>query len=162
MELYPWIVFVHAVTILLFFVAHGASMAVALRLKKEQDPERIRALLDLSRFSLGTSAVVLVIVGLLTGIAAGFLGGWWGSLWIWTSLVLFLAVGMAMTPMVASRLNAMRAAAGMGVPGSKKERQPPNDAELRRLVDAWNPVPIAAIGLGSFVVILWLMMAKPI
>lgn len=161
MELYPWIVFVHAVTILLFFIAHGASMAVALRLKQEQDPERVRALLDLSRFSLGTSAVVLVIVGLLTGIAAGFLGGWWGSLWIWISLLLFLAVGIAMTPMVAARLNAMRAAAGLEVPGSKAERQPPNDAELRRLIDGWNPVPIAAIGLGSFVVILWLMMTKP-
>jgi uncharacterized membrane protein len=161
LDLYPWIVFVHAATILLFFIAHGASMAVALRLRREQDPDRIRALLDLSRFSLGTPAVVLVVLGLLTGIAAGFLGGWWGSLWIWISLVLFMAVGIAMTPMMAARLNAMRSAAGLAVQGAKEAPPPPDDAELRRLIDAWNPVPIAVIGIGSFVVILWLMMEKP-
>lgn len=66
-----------------------------------------------------------------------------------------------MTPMVASRLNAMRTAAGIATPGAKEEPAPSNDAELRQLIDAWNPVPIAAIGLGTFVVILWLMMVKP-
>lgn len=38
----------------------------------------------------------------------------------------------------------------------------PEDAEeMRRLIDAWNPVPIALIGFFGFVVILWLMLAKP-
>lgn len=161
MDLYSSIVFVHAVTILLFFVAHGASMAVALRLKQEENPERIRALLDLSRFSLGTSAVVLVVVGLLTGIAAGFLGGWWGRLWIWISLVLFLGVGIAMTPMVATRLNRMRVAAGLPAAGSKDPPRPADDAELRRLLHEWRPFPIAAAGLSAFIVILWLMLEKP-
>lgn len=32
---------------------------------------------------------------------------------------------------------------------------------MRRLIDAWNPVPIALIGLFGFVVILWLMLVKP-
>ncbi|MCV0402106.1 MAG: DUF2269 family protein [Chloroflexi bacterium] len=163
MDLYPWVVFIHAATVLLFFIAHGASMAVAFRLKHEQDPARVRALLDLSRFSLGVPTIVVVLIGLATGIAAGFMGGWWGSGWIWVSLVLFLGVGIAMTPLVTFRLYPIRAAAGMTKPDAKADEvAPPEDPdELRRLIAAWNPLPVAVIGLASFVVILWLMMAKP-
>ena len=60
MDLYPWIVFVHAACMLLFFIAHGTSMAVAFRVKRENDPNRLRALLDLSRASLGPAAGVVV------------------------------------------------------------------------------------------------------
>lgn len=30
-----------------------------------------------------------------------------------------------------------------------------------RAADAWDPMPVAVIGLAAFVFILWLMMAKP-
>jgi len=29
MDLYPWIVFIHVASVLLFFIAHGVSMTVA-------------------------------------------------------------------------------------------------------------------------------------
>ena len=162
MDLYGWIVFVHAATILLFFVAHGTSMAVAFALKRESDPARVRALLDLSRASIGRPAIVLVVVGLLTGIAAGFMGGHWGRLWIWISLVLFVAIGGAMTPMASLRIQPIRTAAGMATSGPKPTTAQPEDpAEMRRLIAAWNPVPLAAMGLTGFVVILWLMLVKP-
>lgn len=163
MELYPWIVFIHVAAVLLFFIAHGASMAVAFRLKREEDPARVRALLDLSRYALGTPTVVVVLIGLGAGIAAGFMGGWWGELWIWISLVLFLAIGLAMTPLVAFRLNPIRVAAGMPPQPEKKDAVVPIEdaAELRRQLDAWQPLPIAIVGLGGFLVILYLMMAKP-
>ena len=48
MDLYPWIVFLHVVGVLLFFIAHGTSMAVGFRLKRERDPARVRALLELT------------------------------------------------------------------------------------------------------------------
>ena len=162
MDLYPWVVFIHATTILLFFIAHGTSMAVAFALKRESDPARVRALLDLSRFSLGAPAWGLVLVGLATGILAGFLGGHWGRLWIWLSLVIFVAIGGAMTPMASLRLQPIRTAAGMGTSGPRPtEAQPEDPAEMRRLLTAWNPLPLAAMGLTGFVVILWLMLAKP-
>ena len=163
MDLYPWIVFLHASTILLFFIAHGASMAVAFRLKREQDPARVRALLDLSRSALGVPTIVVVTTGLLSGILLGFLGGWWGELWIWVSLVLFVGVALAMTPLVAGRLNPIRAAAGMPpIPIKAGQDAPPEDPEeLRRQLDAWNPIPAAVAGLGAFLVILYLMMVKP-
>ena len=154
MDLYGSVVFAHAATVLLFFIAHGTSMAVAFKLKQETDPDRVRALLELSRFSLGAPAIAFVLIGLATGILAGFMGGWWGSLWIWASLILFVLVGGLMTPLATQRLQRIGAAAGLGDARADPE-------ELRRQLDAWNPLPIAAMGLTAFLVILWLMLAKP-
>ena len=164
MELYGAVVFVHAATILLFFVAHGTSMAVAFALKRETDPARVRALLELSRLSLGAPAIALVTVGFLSGVLAGFLGGHWGRLWIWISLVLFVAIAGAMTPLATMRLGPIRAAAGMPTAGggTTTEVTAENPDEMRRLIRAWNPVPIAVLGLSGFLVILWLMLTKPI
>ena len=162
MDLYGAVVFVHAATILLFFVAHGTSMAVAFAIKRETDPARVRALLDLSRLSLGVPAIVLSVVGVLSGVLAGFLGAHWGRLWIWLSLVLFVVIAGAMTPMASLRLQPIRTAAGMATGGPRPTEAGPEDpAELRRLLDRWNPVPVAAVGLTGFLVILWLMLAKP-
>ena len=162
MDLYGAVVFVHATTILLFFIAHGTSMAVAFALKRETDPARVRALLDLSRFSLGVPVVVLIVSGLLTGILAGFMGGHWGTGWLWISIVLFVLVGGLMTPLATFRLKPMRAAAGMPAETGVPEAPPQEDPdELRRLIDAWNPLGPTSMGLVAFIVILYLMMAKP-
>lgn len=166
MNWYPWIVFVHAAAIILFFIAHGTSMAVAFRLRGERDPARVRALLDLSSLSIGVWPSVAFLVGLLAGIAAGIVGGHFGRLWIWLSLGLLIAVSGAMTPLVAARINAVRAAAGTVAPPPFSRRpagEPPapDVAAMTRLLDAWNPVPSAVLGLGAFVVILWLMFFQP-
>lgn len=161
MDPYPWIVFVHAACVLLFFIAHGTSMAVAFRVKRETDPSRLRALLDLSRASLGPATGVVVTVGLLAGIVAGFMGDHWGQLWIWISLALFIVVAGAMTPMVTFPLNAIRAAAGQPNPRTPNVVPAENLEELRRLQAAWNPAPIAIAGIVAFLVILFLMMLKP-
>lgn len=165
MTLYAAIVFIHAASILLFFIVHGTSMAVGFRLKRERDPAGARALLDLSSWAMGLPAGITVVVGLLTGIAAGIMGGWFGQLWIWISLVLFVAVAGVMTPMASSRLRAVRAAAGTASinPFSRARPEVPeaNPAELSRLLDEWNPMPIAILGLTTFLVILWLMLFKP-
>jgi MFS family permease len=161
MDWYPWIVFIHAATVLLFFIAHGASMAVAFSIRNEQSPDRLRALLDLSRAAIGPAVSALAAIGILTGIVAGFMGDWWGQLWIWISLVLLLAMAFAMTPLMAMRLNAMRAAAGQPSPRQKDVAPVEDLDELRRLQAAWNPMPLAGAGIGSFVVILFLMLVKP-
>jgi hypothetical protein len=166
MELYPWIVFLHVAGVLVFFLAHGTSMAVAFRLKQERDPARIRALLDVSSWSLGVIPSVALIVGVLAGIWAGIAGGHFGRIWIWASLVLLAAVATYMTPGVASRLTPMRDAAGTRQINPFSRRPPeappePNPAELERQIAAWNPWPAAVIGLGGFFLILWLMFFKP-
>ena len=161
MDFYPWVVFVHAATVLLFFIAHGASMAVALRVRDERDPERLRAILDLSRAAIAPWVSSLAAIGLLAGIVAGFMGNWWGQLWIWISLALLLIVAFAMTPFMAIRLNAIRAAAGQPNPSQRDVPAVEDLEELRRLQAAWNPLPLAVVSIASFLVILWLMLVKP-
>ena len=166
MTWYPWIVFVHILGVLLFFIAHGTSMAVAYRLRGERDPARVRALLDLSTWSLGLLPSLAFVVGILAGILAGVEGGHFGHLWIWTAIVLLTVVAAYMTPGVAAKVNAIRAAAGTQQinPFSRKPPPPPPEAdpqELARLLDAWNPTVPAVIGFGAFAILLWLMLFKP-
>jgi hypothetical protein len=166
MNLYPWVVLVHVSAVMLFFIAHGASAFVALRLRRERDPARVQALLDLSRWSLGPAAGIALLVGLVAGIAAAFAGGWWGHLWIWLSLATFLAVGGLMTPLAAMKLAAMRSALGIPIQppfGFTKAADTPtaNAAELQRVLEAWNPWPVTILGFGGFTVILALMLLKP-
>lgn len=163
---YPWIVFVHVLGVLVFFMAHGTSMAVGFRLKRERDPARVRALLDLSTWSLGLVPSIAFLVGVLAGIAAGIVGGHFGRLWIWTSIVVLTVVAAYMTPGVAARVNGIRAAAGTQQinPFSRKPQPAPPEPdpiELSRQLDAWNPAVPATIGFGAFAVILWLMLFKP-
>jgi Predicted integral membrane protein (DUF2269) len=158
---YPWVVFIHAATVLLFFIAHGTSMAVAFAVRREENLDRLRASLDLSQRAMGPATIVLSLVGIVAGIVAGFMGDWWGKLWIWISLVLLLVVAGGMTPLAAVRLNAMRVAAGLPNPRQRDAAPAENLEELRRLQAAWNPTPIAVVGIASFVVILFLMMVKP-
>ena len=162
MDWYPWVVFIHAAAVLLFFIAHGTSMSVAFAVKREQNLDRLRAQLDLSEMAMGPATIVLSLVGIIAGVVAGFMGEFWDELWIWISLILLLLVAGAMTPLVAVRLNAIRIAAGLPNPRDRKAPPAPeNLEEVRRLQAAWNPMPIAVVGLASFVVILFMMMVKP-
>jgi hypothetical protein len=158
MDLYPFIVFVHAGAFLVWFFVHGAAVGVAFALKGESDPARVRALHDMSKRSVGAPTTVIFLVGLVAGIVAAFAGGHWDQLWIWASLVTLIVIAGLMTPLGSMKLRRIGAAAGIPA----KDGTVTEDVdEMRRLIDAWNPVPLAAVGFGGFLVILWLMLAKP-
>jgi len=57
-----WLIFVHVLASLTFFLAHGTSAAMAFQLRKETNIDRIRAMLDLS----GTTAIWMF--GIYSGI----------------------------------------------------------------------------------------------
>lgn len=99
--MYPWLVFLHVLSGFVFFLAHGASAFVLLKLRQEREVERIKALLDLRAYAepaMSWSAGVLF----LSGIAAGFVGHWWRTGWIWVSLALLILVSVMMTFMGAN------------------------------------------------------------
>lgn len=160
MELKPWLVFVHIASVMVFLLIHGASAIVAFRLRRERDPERVRALLEMSRDTIeGATGWVLggaLLLLVATGIALGFMGGWWGQAWIWISIVLLVLVVGAMTPMAAMRMRRVRTAISPE-PGQEAAPQ-----EAERLLEAWNPVPVATLGVLGLLAILWLMLFKPL
>jgi hypothetical protein len=157
------LLFVHLVGAFAFVLGHGASAMVAMRLREERDPERVRALLDLSSFSLSAtySGLVLLLIG---GIAGGFAGGYWGRAWIWTALVLLVAITVAMYPLGSQHYAKVRRAVAMRTYQDKKDAplpEPASAAELDTLLASSQPILLAAIGGGGLLIILYLMVFKP-
>ena len=46
-----WIVFIHVLSAITFFLTHGAAAAMVFKIRTETDFTRIRAMLDLSVFT---------------------------------------------------------------------------------------------------------------
>lgn len=161
--MYNWLVFIHVLAALTFFLAHGASASMAFQLKKERELARIRAMLDLSGTSFavfGTSLLVL----LAAGVAAGFVGHWWRFGWIWVSLALFIAVSIWMGIYSRRVYSPLRKAAGMSYMEGNKEMppvEPASETEIAALLDRSNPVLLAGVSYGLIAVTVWLMRFKP-
>ena len=157
--MYRWLVFLHVLSALTFFMAHGASAAMAFRLKNERQLDRVRAILDLSNASQPIALVALIVL-LLAGISAGIMGGWFVQGWIWASLGLVVVLGGWMTFYASRYYVPLRRALGMAYRG--ESAQPPaSDEEIHRIREASNPLMFAAISFAVVTVILWLMMFKP-
>jgi hypothetical protein len=161
--MYQWLVFVHVLAALTFMLAHGASAAVAFRLKQEKEQARIQALLDASGTTLGVMGVSFLVL-LAAGVAAGFIGDWWRFGWIWLSLGLFLGITVWMSIYSRPHYSPLRKA--VGLPYMEGNKPMPavaraSDAEIAAIIEKTNPVLLAAISYGLMAVILWLMMFKP-
>jgi hypothetical protein len=160
--LYPWIVFVHVLGGFGFALAHGGSAFAAFRIRREREPQRIAALLDLSRWTQGLSYVSLLVL-VAAGVAAGVVGGWFGQAWIWTAIGVLVAVAVAMFAYAVPYYERVRRA--LGLPGRGPRPEPPtaaaSAADLAVLLDSRRPEGIAAIGGGGLALILWMMVFKP-
>lgn len=161
--MYPLLVYIHVAATLTFMLAHGVSVAVAFALRRRREPEQIKALLALSAESY--RAVYLSLLALLlSGIIAGFGGDWWGEGWIWLSLVLLIAIVVAMGILGGPVYSAVRQAAGLpySVRGKEQPAEPPlSQAEVEARLARANPWLLVAVGYGGMLIILALMMFKP-
>jgi hypothetical protein len=163
---YGWIVFFHVAGVLLFVLFHGASVAVALTLRREREPARIRAYLQLSNAFQGPFYGGYSLL-FLAGILAGLVGGWWtnGRLWIWLSLVLFIAITVAMYALPLRYFETLRTAVGIQTERQARAGAPPptpvSEAELEGLLRSPVPGQTAVIGVGGLLLIAWLMVVKP-
>ena len=91
LALVPWLVFLHVLSAFTFFLAHGASVAMAFKIRSETNFERIRALLDLSASTIGIMFMSFLAMG-LTGLILPFIMKLWGKGWIWASIILMVLV----------------------------------------------------------------------
>jgi hypothetical protein len=160
--MHRWVVFAHVASAFAFMASHGASVSVAFRLRREREPDRVRALLDLSeRWSRVSFGFLLLLIA--TGVTAGFTGRLWGRGWLWTSIGLLVAVTVAMGYRGTEHYQRVRKAVGLlHVRSGGALREWGVDPErLDRLLSSSRPVELAAVGFGGFLVILWLMMFQP-
>lgn len=163
LALYEPILFVHIFFASLFMLSHGASVAVAFRLRHEVGIEQVRALLGLSRSSFTLMYVSLLIM-VLGGVVLGFLGGWWSSGWIWTSLGLLVFIVVVMRFMASGHFNRVRKAAGLPYRDGNREHpavDPAASEELAVILRSGKPHLMTLIGLGGWAAVLWLMRSKP-
>lgn len=108
---YFWMKFIHVGAVFVFLLPHGASGAASLLLERRRDLLMRRFLLELSWKAQSISTPALFVV-LLSGLGLGFWGGWWRYGWIWTALVMFLAVSAGMI-YFSYRFDIARKAAGL-------------------------------------------------
>lgn len=153
---YQWWVFLHIVGVFGFLLGHGVSVAVTFRLRRERDPARINALLELSGSSLTLFFYGLLVL-LVAGIVAGFIGHWWGDGWIWTALGLLVGISVAMSVLARPYYKRVRLVTEALASGSEAVTQEQFVTILRSPL----PLVIAAVGFAGLLVILWLMMFKP-
>jgi hypothetical protein len=161
--MYPWLVYFHILALFGFLLAHGASMSVSFALRREQNLERIRALLELSGSSFGVMYISMLVL-LLSGVAAGLIGHWWGKIWIWAALVLLLVIVGAMAGLGSSIYGAARKAAGLQYFEGMKQHppiEPASESEIRATLARGNPILLTVIGYGGLAIIVWLMRFKP-
>ena len=110
--MYQWVVFLHVLGAFGFLMAHAVSTAVVLRLRREREMERIKALLELSQLSLiGMYIFVMVLLG--SGILAGFMGNWWGQWWIWVAIGIPIALSAVMYPLGTQGLGRVQKVVGL-------------------------------------------------
>jgi phosphotransferase system glucose/maltose/N-acetylglucosamine-specific IIC component len=164
MNLIPWLVFAHVLGAFLFVLAHGVSVFVVFRVRREREPARIAALLDLSAAALGLAFVGLLLL-LVAGIVTGIVKSSFGQGWIWASIVVLVAVGAAMNPLGTQHYGRIRGA--LSVPDGDEDVSGHAVASavaperLSDLLENRRPEVLAVVGGGGFLVILWLMMFRP-
>jgi uncharacterized membrane protein len=148
-----WWRYLHIAGAFGFLAAHGVAVAVAMRLRRERDPVRCRAILDLSRASrpwMYASLVVLIVAGVIRGTQLHA----WGQRWIWAALALLVAMLVAAVPLAVPYYARVRRAVAEGA-----ETDP---AELERLLRSPRPLVILWVETAGLLVILWLMIFKPL
>jgi hypothetical protein len=164
MDVYPWIVLLHIVGAFVFAISHGVSGFAAFAIRaSRQDEARVRTLLEVSGYSLGSMYIGLLLL-LVGGIWAGIYAGHFARGWIWAALIVLVVVIVAMYAMASRFYAEVRTAVGLPSSQDKKgvpPAEPLGSQELAAKLDTRRPEALAGIGIVALLLILWLMVVKP-
>jgi len=158
-----WLIFLHVLSALTFYMAHGTSVAMAFKIRKETDFTRIRAMLDLSWSTMILMGVSFLIMG-LTGIIMPFMIHIWNKIWIWASIVLMLFVFIYMAMFNETSYKQLRRLVGLPYMKGGKElpAEPPSSPEeVAALLKKTSLTGLAVVGYVIPAIVLWLMVFKP-
>ena len=154
--MYEWLVLVHILGVLGFMFTHGVAAAMALRLRHERNPDRIRVMLQISSSSLAVFYVSILLL-LVGGVWAGFNGHWWDQGWIWVALGVFIANLIFMYAVPTPYYKKVREVMTIEESGSSAVGPEQLDAMLRSNL----PIVTLVVGLVSIAFIAYLMVIKP-
>lgn len=163
LALVPWLIFIHIAASILFFLAHGTSVAMAFQLRKETDFARIRALLDLSMSTMVVMFISFLVMG-ISGLILPFILKIWNRGWIWASIVLMIIVFLYMVLMNDRRYKHLRRMVGLPymIRGDKfPAEEPANPAEVQAHIQKSSVRELVIVGYVIPMIVLWLMVFKP-
>ncbi len=158
-----WLIFLHVLSALTFYMAHGTSVAMAFKIRKETDFTRIRAMLDLSWSTMILMGVSFLIMG-LTGIIMPFMIHIWNKVWVWASIVLMLFVFIYMAMFNETSYKQLRRLVGLPYMKGSKElpAEPPSSPEeVAALLKKTSVTGLVVVGYVIPAIVLWLMVFKP-
>src|SRR3569623_1952227 len=160
---YRYLVLFHVVGVVVFAAGHGISMIFLVFLSRDRAPERLRTMLDISHAGLYATYVGLVLV-IASGIWLAFAGGYWGSGWLWTSIVVLVAITALMMVMGVTYFGKLRTAVGLQpYRSSRQVTLGPVAPESEIAILLAGPQPGITMGLGTLalLILLVLMVLKP-
>ena len=158
-----WLIFLHVLSAMTFFLAHGVSAAMSFKVRDETDISRIRAMLDLSDSTLEIMVASYLVMG-ISGITLPFLLHTWDKLWVWLSILLMVFVFIWMVRMNERAYKILRKMVGLPYRQGSKEypAEPPTDRKV--VISHLQSIrvrPLLIIGYGIPAFVLWLMVFKP-
>src|SRR5215216_1229064 len=158
-----WLIFLHILSAITFFLAHGTSAAMTFQVRKETEFSRIRALLDLSWSTIILMGVSFLIMG-LTGLILPFMIHTWNRGYIWLSIVLMLFVFMYMAMFNETHYKELRRLVGLPYMKGNKNlpAEPPSSPEeVAALLKKTSASAMVVVGYIVPAIVLWLMIFKP-
>lgn len=160
---YQYLLLAHLLGFALFLIGHGVSMFFSAALRRERNPDRLRAILDLSLSSLIANYLGLLLL-IASGIWLGFAGGFWGQGWIWTAIAILILEMALMIYMGVTYFGRVRTAVGLQ-PYRRTDQVPlgrlASPEELDRLLSGPQPRIIMAVGVLGLIALVTLMVLKP-
>ena len=158
-----WLIFLHVLSALTFYMAHGTSVAMAFKIRKETDFIRIRAMLDLSNSTMIMMFLSFAVMG-LTGLIMPFMIHIWNRGYIWVSIVLMLFVAIYMAVFIVTHYMELRRLVGLPYRKGSKElpAEPPSSPEeVAALLKKTSVTGLVVVGYVIPAFVLWLMIFKP-
>ena len=153
--MYQWLVFAHLVGLVIFALCHGVSLFVVFRVRRIGDPALAADYLQLSQSANRAMYLGLLLLA-VGGIGAASVQNLWGQTWVWSSVVVLIAVIALMYVVGANYYYRLRdALAGKG------GAEPLSGELLTERLATRRPEWLAAIGGVGLLVLIWLMVLKP-
>jgi plastocyanin len=154
--MYKWWVLLHLTGVFVFLLFHGVSVGVLFRLRRERDPGKVAALLELSATSVKGFYVGLVTL-LVGGFAAVASGHLWGQAWIWISVGVLVLSSIAMVRMATPYYRRVGFVARALVGGTEAV----NPEQFEDVLKDNRSNSVAGIGFVALAIILYMMVMKP-